>query len=238
MNTAGIINHILHDKGYKSYLEIGVDESVTFNAIDAETKQGVDPNVEGVKDVFTGDINQYINQYITENPKETFDLIFIDGMHTYESSSNDLEKSLNLLNEGGTIVMHDTNPKSMAEANPARNGSSWCGTVWKTAVSARNRDDLIVFTIEHDKGYTVIVKGKNNEPLQVPNLKYVQYEKFSDHRKQWLGLISLNEFLGVDDQPVVSVVDEPITLTVLDEPSEPAVDESTKKKVKRFKTER
>jgi hypothetical protein len=199
MNSAGILNHILHDKGYKSYLEIGVDRAVTFSAIDTETKQGIDPNVDNIEDVFTGNINQYIN----ENPKETFDLIFIDGMHTFESSSNDLEKSLNILNKGGTIVIHDTNPQSMAEANPVRTGNVWCGTVWKTAVTARQREDLIVNTINHDKGYTIIAKGKNKEPLASLDLKYVQYEKFSDHRKNWLGLVSLNDFLGVPiEEPV------------------------------------
>ena len=201
-SSADLLNHIIEVGSYNSYLEIGVDKGVTLRAVKAEIKQGVDPNVENMEDVFTGNINQFI----TEINEDTFDLIFIDGDHTHESSTNDLNKSLTLLNKGGTIVMHDTNPADHVQGAPTRHGNhGWCGTVWKTAVEARMRDDLIVKTLDLDTGYTIITVGKNEEPLAGMELKYVQYEKFADHRAKWLGLVSLSDYLGIEEVPFKSV---------------------------------
>jgi predicted O-methyltransferase YrrM len=38
---------------------------------------------------------------------DSFDMIFLDGDHTYEVVKEDLKASLKLLNPGGVIVFHD-----------------------------------------------------------------------------------------------------------------------------------
>lgn len=44
---------------------------------------------------------------LKEFPLSTFDLIYVDGDHTYESSKRDIELSLEKINPGGTICGHD-----------------------------------------------------------------------------------------------------------------------------------
>tara|TARA_R100000951_G_scaffold82238_1_gene69919 strand:- start:3741 stop:4091 length:351 start_codon:yes stop_codon:yes gene_type:complete len=45
-----------------------------------------------------------------EKFKHKADMIFIDADHKYESASRDFKNSLDILNTGGVIIMHDTNP--------------------------------------------------------------------------------------------------------------------------------
>ena len=50
------------------------------------------------------------NEIEIEKCPEKFDLIFIDGEHTYKESKNDLIQSLKYLSPKGTIVLHDVKP--------------------------------------------------------------------------------------------------------------------------------
>ena len=45
-------------------------------------------------------------EYLT-NCKEKFDIIFIDGDHSYEGVKKDYDNSLPLLNNNGYIIFHD-----------------------------------------------------------------------------------------------------------------------------------
>jgi hypothetical protein len=52
--------------------------------------------------------NMDSSNYFKSN-NEKFDVIFIDGDHTYDGVKLDFEKSLALLNENGYLVFHDIN---------------------------------------------------------------------------------------------------------------------------------
>ena len=49
------------------------------------------------------------DEFFSQN-KETFDLIFIDGLHIHEQVLKDIDNSLNVLNENGVILLHDCLP--------------------------------------------------------------------------------------------------------------------------------
>jgi len=61
-------------------------------------------NIVGYKN-----IHIIINRSEIAVPKinETFDLVFIDGLHTYEAVKTDAVNSLRLLKQGGVIFFHD-----------------------------------------------------------------------------------------------------------------------------------
>ena len=44
------------------------------------------------------------------NNNETYDIIFIDADHCFESVKKDFENSLKILNKHGIIFVHDTDP--------------------------------------------------------------------------------------------------------------------------------
>lgn len=45
--------------------------------------------------------------WLKENASRKFDVIFIDGDHSYQGVKNDYENSLPLLNENGYVIFHD-----------------------------------------------------------------------------------------------------------------------------------
>lgn len=51
-------------------------------------------------------------KFDTEAYKNSFDLIFVDGDHSYELIANDTKKAFELLKPGGTIIWHDFAAKS------------------------------------------------------------------------------------------------------------------------------
>ena len=51
------------------------------------------------------------------NFKNSFDLIFIDGGHTYSCVKNDTEKSFEMIKNNGLIFWHDYNPRKKSASD-------------------------------------------------------------------------------------------------------------------------
>ena len=43
--------------------------------------------------------------------RQNFDIIFLDGLHTYEQTIKDIDNGLRFLNTSGVILVHDCLPK-------------------------------------------------------------------------------------------------------------------------------
>ena len=88
------------------YLEIGVYKNSVFNCIPLkiENKIGVDPTQGGTHRKTSDD-------FFIDNTKN-FDVIFIDGLHTYEQCQRDCINSLKFLNPRGVILFHDFLPNN------------------------------------------------------------------------------------------------------------------------------
>ena len=97
-----IIQKIINHQKYKSYLEIGCDNDENFSKIIIDNKTGIDP-LKGGTLRMTSDI------FFKKNNKN-FDLIFLDGLHTYEQTIKDIDNSLRYLNINGVILIHDCIP--------------------------------------------------------------------------------------------------------------------------------
>ena len=91
------------------YLEIGVNEGDTFNKVKAHTKHGVDPygGCENITHNMTSQEFFVYNKYFWKN---TYDIIFIDGMHMADIIIQEVRESLKILNPGGVILLHDVAP--------------------------------------------------------------------------------------------------------------------------------
>lgn len=180
-----IINYMVRKHDYKSYLEIGCYDNACFDVIKVNHKIGIDPERGGTIRVSSDD-------FFKEN-KEKFDLIFIDGLHTTEQVSRDIENSLMFLNEGGTIVCHDMNPLSKLTQMIPRINNEWNGDGWRSWVNLKaTRDDLSMFVIDTDYGVGIIRKGAQT-PLDI-NCD-ITYENLALNKAEWLNLISVNDFL-------------------------------------------
>ena len=187
MNRTDIINYYL-DKinEYKKYLEIGVRDKGNFNKINADHKDGVDPNYD-VNYKMTSDDFFKIN-------KIKYDLIFIDGLHLYEQAYRDIINSLNSLTDRGLIIVHDCNPPSEWHQREHNFKGQWNGTTWKAFVKIRcERSDLRSFVVDTDWGVGVI-NPKGVQKLFSCNEDIYDYNVFQKYRKEALNLLTLEEF--------------------------------------------
>lgn len=131
-----------------NYLEIGVRGGTTIEDITASSKVGVEPHplfrtekLPRNTDIFIGFSDQYFGS--PDNTNLGFDVIFIDGLHTFDQVYRDFLNSTKLLNPGGIIVLDDTVPfdyfasiNSYQESLRLRKlagvrGSHWSGDVWR-----------------------------------------------------------------------------------------------------------
>ena len=109
MLRGDIVNYLVARFDYKSYLEIGIDNGRNYNRVRCDNKVGVEPDSK--KCSFNSIINQTSDEYFSKlNDTVKFDIIFIDGDHHEEQVDKDIKNSLDHLNSGGIIVMHDCNP--------------------------------------------------------------------------------------------------------------------------------
>jgi hypothetical protein len=195
-NRWDIINYLIKQNGYKSYLEIGVAGGMCFRRISAQTKVGVDPlpSVEVI-------VRLTSDEFFASDTR-TWDIIFIDGLHEEHQVDKDIVNSLGHLNPGGTIVLHDCHPmkesqqvasyKEWKRYDPKQKG--WMGTVWRSFVKLRaTRNDLECYVVDTDCGCGVVKKASGVTLINIPDP--LTYEDFSKNTKDWLNLVTANEFI-------------------------------------------
>lgn len=198
-----MIQNVIDQLGAKKYLEIGVFTGTNFLPIRVAHKTAVDPEFKisplqklkwNIKQGWS--IRSIYHQMLSEQffnsvgRGQQFDVVFIDGLHTYSQSLSDVNQALDLLSEQGVIIMHDCFPPSPSAAYPAESLShaaslklpgwtgEWCGDTWKTICHLRSsRDDLQIFVLSCDYGLGVIRRGKPESkldltPEQITHLSY------------------------------------------------------------------
>lgn len=186
MDRTAILNILAEKISAKSYLEIGYGNGKNFEKINCKIKISVDPNPD-----YNATICLTSDDFFKTN-KNTFDLIFIDGLHHSDQVERDVLNALEVLNEGGYIVCHDLNPQQEEHQTIPYQGGIWNGDCWRAFVKFRQtKSDLEMFTIDADNGCGVIKKGQ--QELLLINQE-LNYKNFDSNRKSWLNLITPNEF--------------------------------------------
>ncbi len=144
------------------YLEIGIAHGYTIEAVMATQKVGVDPflkcKIGNRKDVAL--YEEMSENYFDKISNEKFDVIFIDGSHTFREAYCDLINAVNLLNAKGFILMDDTVPEDKFSAlsdhelcNSLRKSNgihreTWSGDVYKVILAINKfHKNLVVKTI-------------------------------------------------------------------------------------------
>ena len=213
-NRLYFINRLVQEKKFKNYLEIGVFLGKVFFYVSAQSKIAVDPKFRfgiyrKLKRVFKKINNLWAKFYektsddfFSQDAKAIYedkkiDLCLVDGMHEYEYALRDVENTLNYLQSGGVIIMHDCNPQTPEEAYSFEKWkeinfqSNWNGDVWKTIVHLRSlRDDINVFVLDCDHGLGVVTYGKQEKKLNFTKqeIESLTYEQLAQNRKEWLNL--------------------------------------------------
>lgn len=187
-NRTDLIQGLIEKNKFQSYLEIGCDHNQNFSRIKINKKVGVDPKRGGT---FRGTSNQFFNQ-----TKKTFDIIFIDGLHTEEQVLTDIENSLKHLNKNGILLLHDCIPTSFLEQYVPRIQEYWTGSVWKAIVKVRQLSHIDTATVIADHGVGIILNRNNANQLQEIQSTDLTFSNFSKNHKKWLNCI---EYKNIND---------------------------------------
>ena len=108
-----------------TYLEIGVNEGITFHAVKAKRKIAVDPmflfDEAAAKanhpecDYFQMTSDAYFG---SADLQTEYDVIYLDGLHTAEQTLRDLMNAVDRIKKHGVIVIDDVKPSSFAASLP------------------------------------------------------------------------------------------------------------------------
>ena len=185
-----IIQKIIDSKKYKNYLEVGCDKDENFSKINVEKKIGVDPLNGGTLRMTSDDF------FKTNNEK--FDLIFLDGLHTYEQTIKDIDNSLKFLNNHGVVIIHDCLPKKIWNQIVPRVYGHWNGDVWKAIVHSRTYSYADTYTCIADHGLGIIFKRKNRDLLELKkDFKNLKFSEYYYNHKKFMNPISYENLFSV-----------------------------------------
>lgn len=182
-----MINKIIKQFNYKSYLEIGVQKKVCFNNIKCKRKVSIDPEpIHKATYIMTSD------EFFQSN-EEVFDVVFIDGLHHADQVYKDILNALSHTHGLSTIICHDMNPKSEKMQMVPRVSKMWTGDCWKAWVKIRTElNTLHMEVIDDDFGVGVITKGGIQKKLVIDG--EINYQGLQANRKEWLNITSTEEY--------------------------------------------
>lgn len=187
MTRTQLLQNLVQHFNYKSYLEIGCANDWNFNQINVPIKIGVDPG-EGGTHRMTSD-----TFFSTNSAK--FDLIFIDGLHISDQVDKDIQNSLKVLNNNGTIVMHDCSPAVEEAQRQYVVISDWNGDVWKSFVKVRGFDNVDAAVGNFDHGCGVLRVRKNSKIIKVDETQF-DWHNLVRNRQEWLRLMSFQDLMN------------------------------------------
>ena len=141
-----------------SYLEIGIGNKIQYNSVHTNKKLCVDINGNA-------DYNSGSDSFFKDYAGDKFDVIFIDGDHQINSVVKDYNHSLDFLNEGGVIFLHDLLPPDEKHCSP-----SSCGDGFKL-LNYFVDNNYNYKTIAQDFGLTLTYNNKD----KVKNVQNVSY---------------------------------------------------------------
>jgi len=171
-NRIAVVNLLISKCPYpQKYLEIGCAGDALFSSVPVLDKIGVDPNSGG-------NYRTTSDKFFAQNT-EKFDVIFIDGLHTYEQVRKDVINALKSLKIGGWIALHDMLPRDWIEQHvPIISQGAWAGDVWKIAFELAQTEGIEFKLLKIDHGVGVV--RMINKDVQLVNLqKDLSNQQFS-----------------------------------------------------------
>ncbi len=229
--AANLINKLAKKFSLKKYLEIGVRDGETFLNVSMPYKVAVDPLFKfdvskysddssafftETSDVFFEKLNdRIVNKELFESYNErNFDIIYIDGLHTFDQSYKDFRNSIKFINKNSIIIMDDTLPrdpyssipnfeKSLFYRKMANVGDDpWHGDVFKTIFAIHDYHKLFSYTTNITTGYakTIIwqTKKESSRKKIFPSLRNILSLSYFDMLDLASVLVPLEEEKAIE----------------------------------------
>jgi len=178
-NRIAVVNLLLSKLKDPAYLEIGCAANALFDSVPVLSKVGVDPEAGGTE-------RKTSDEFFQQN-KSQFDVIFIDGLHTYEQVRKDVSNSIRCLKDNGWIALHDMLPRNWIEQHiPSVSYSGvWTGDVWKVAFELAQTKGIDFKILKIDYGVGVFRVMKKDVVLKdlTHDLRDKQFSYYYDNIK-------------------------------------------------------
>lgn len=205
-NHTNLLNYLIERYSLKSYLEIGINNpDNNYNRINLPytSKVGVDPCLPLLKE----NLVPVESDVFFAAQHDTFDLVFVDGLHHSDQVKRDFENTIRYLNDGGYVVLHDTCPDGEEFTTVPRATKKWYGDVYKFAMTL-HKYGLQYFTLDIDCGMTVIckqpIRWNGDEYINMPTHVSCEWLNYVAYKKQLLRIIDVNDIEKYlpDAQPI------------------------------------
>ncbi len=201
--TSDRIGKIALVTGARSYLEIGVYDGQTFTNVPLARRVAVDPAFRFDWQAWQGhgtDLHQTTSDDFFRRGIEIFDIIFIDGLHTFEQAFRDFCATQGLAHRATVWIIDDTWPndafsieRSVAATQALRRhhgltSNAWHGDVFRTAFAIHDFFPTFDFrtVTGNGNGQTIVVRA--NRPAFAPQWNSLEtigrlgFDAFLDHR--------------------------------------------------------
>lgn len=162
-----------------SFLELG--HGGGFTALRNSRKVSVDLNKPEATHHMSTD------EFFNMN-KDKFDVIYIDACHEFSHVLRDWNNSINVINDGGVIFVHDTYPP-----NESWSHDGACGDSFKMVLHMMN----VGFNIRINKPDFGLMVTQDFRGIEIKDIDSVNYEEFDS-------IVSRDEFYEryyIDHQP-------------------------------------
>ena len=198
--AAELINYFSKTISAENYLEIGVLSGLTFSKIEIKNKTAVDRKFSCDPKTLGGSYSEKTsNEYFETLDKNVkFDMIYLDGDHTFEQTLVDLMNSMEFLSDKGLIILDDVYPsdylsslsdhhlalKLKAETNETNR--NWMGDVYKTVAFAKKfMPHFNYATAEGALKQTIFWRNSQsrNESVGPGDIQRITNLQFADIRK-------------------------------------------------------
>ncbi len=155
--------------GASRYLEVGVYGGDTFLNVNLPSKDAVDPAFRFDTAPFATDSVRFFQLpsdqfFISAAPRSQYDVIFLDGLHTFEQTFRDFLATLPLSHERTVWVIDDTLPCDPYSALPDQThsysqrqkaglaGNPWHGDIYKVVCAIHDYCPNLNFATIIDQG--------------------------------------------------------------------------------------
>lgn len=211
-----VVGRLLGLYARPDYLEVGVHYGETFHKLQAGRKVAVDPHfmfdtqahaAEGAVEFHEVPSDAYFAGLAGR--AGSFDVIYLDGLHTFEQTLRDLMNALAVLKPGGVVVIDDVLPDSYDSSLPDLqqvallrntapglgaswpNNGSWMGDVFKLVFFIETfMPHLSYATVAENHGQTVV--WRQARPLPAGALRSVEQVSRMDYRDTITARASFN----------------------------------------------
>lgn len=158
-NHFPIIFDIVKYTNCKKYLELGVLFGDNISPIANIVNKAIGVDSSDNRKYHNFDFHLTTTDEFFKNNKETFDIIFIDADHSYESVKKDLENALLILNKHGIILLHDTDPMTEIYTLPGACNDSY--KILEYIYNKHKELDVINLPI-NEAGLTILNRKSEN----------------------------------------------------------------------------